>query len=107
MIINGIGAIYDYEPTTLSTVRSTSPFAEDSVNSNTIKKVIIEEGITSIGKLTFPAIFDCSEYYLPNSIEYIDPEAFGNPEKYTFYCYSDSYSYQFAKENNIEIKLLK
>ncbi len=107
--IFGEGEMDYFDYTTVSQIRSTSPFSQDTVNNQnfSLSKVIIEDGITSIGQGTFPAICQCRIYYIPKSVTFIDKEAFCyRHEEHLIYCYSDSYAYTYAYDNGFKIGLL-
>jgi hypothetical protein len=84
LTITGSGAMRDY-------ANSNSPFYANREN---IKKVIIEEGVTSIGEWAFSECDSLKEIIIPNSVSEIDPYSF-------YYCNALEEVYIPAKVRNI------
>lgn len=84
-------------PNSVKTIENESFYFCDSLT-----EVILPEGLTSIGEKAFSNLYDLNTLVLPTSITHISENAFGVDSIVKLVVYKDSYSEQYAKENEIE-----
>ena len=82
LTVSGTGAISDYDfsydgrgglPT-----RNPAPWYQEAISRGNVEKVVIEEGITSVGRHAFEDMYNLKEVVLPQSVTSIGTEAFIN-----------------------------
>lgn len=92
LMITGIGAEMNYSST------SEIPWYSDRLN---IKKIIVNDGITSLGSKAFYGCINAESIEIPESVTYISDTAFVNCDELSIHSYLNSYAIQYAKNNNI------
>lgn len=112
LVISGSGATYNYENDDwMAYEEAYSPF----IHSKNIKRIIIEYGVTSIGRNLFHECFSIGEIIVPDSVTYIAQDAFSKYDdvlfpSYEFYavffCNKNSYAEIYAKNNDYAYALL-
>ena len=71
-------------------------------NNITVTSVIIEDGVQSIGALSFLGCTSLSKIIIPASVTSIGASAFHNcASDFTIYCFRDSYAMQYAIDNSL------
>ena len=72
-----------------------------------LTKVKIYEGVKKIDRIAF-AYCDCLEkVYIPSTVEFIEKDAFEDCYDVKLYVKKGSYAHNYAKQNDIEYKLVK
>ena len=72
----------------------------------TIKKIIVNDGITSLGSKAFYGCINAESIEIPESVTYISDTAFVNCDELSIHSYLNSYAIQYAKNNNIPYVIL-
>lgn len=99
LVISGTGEMYDYTSSNWGS-ESDAPFF---TYVKSIKKIIIEEGVTNIGKASISYAKNVEEVYLPASVENI-PDCLPYSDKnYMIYADEGTYAYNYAMENWLSI----
>ena len=75
-------------------------------NCTSLRSIIIPEGVTVLSFNAFKNCTSLESITIPKSVTYIDTSTFDNCKKLTIYCYKDSYTHQFAQNENIPYMLL-
>ena len=70
----------------------------------TVEDVIIEEGITGIGRGAFGFFESIKSITIPMSVMSIDEDVFYDSENVTIYGYYNSYAHKYAEQNNISFE---
>ena len=63
----------------------------------TIKKIIVNDGITSLGSKAFYGCINAESIEIPESVTYISDTAFVNCDELSIHSYLNSYAIQYAK----------
>ena len=79
---------------------SDSAFAE----CHNIEKIRLNEGVINIGKNAFYNNESLKIIYIPDSVKYIDENAFAKTYDFTIVCNKGSYAEKYAKQHNIKTK---
>lgn len=80
--------------------------ADSAFKSKALKRVIVSEGIKSIGWFAF---YDCeamTSITIPSSVVSIGHSAFSSTAKITIYCHESSFAHQFAKSYGLDYALI-
>lgn len=72
LTISGTGDMYDYSPSGIGGI----PSRPWSSHADSISKILIDEGVTSIGSYAFPWCKNVDYFYLPNGLTSIGADAF-------------------------------
>ncbi len=75
-------------------------------NCTSLRSIIIPEDVTVLSFNAFKNCTSLESITIPKSVTYIDTSTFDNCKKLTIYCYKDSYTHQFAQNENIPYMLL-
>ena len=70
---------------------------------SSLTSIEIPEGVTSIGEYAFYNCRSLTSIEIPNSVTSIGEKAFNECKNLLFICEKDSYAYEYAKENNINV----
>jgi len=76
LTISGTGDMYDYDNIHFSTDELSSPWHKVIHDISDIKSIVIEEGITSIGKTAFLDLYYVESVQLPSTLKSIGEDAF-------------------------------
>ncbi len=71
-----------------------------------LKSVYLPITARNVDRLSFANCTNLEDVYFPESVSSINESAFLNSDKVVFHCFYDSYSYNYAKQNNIPYELL-
>lgn len=80
--------------------------ADSAFSSDSLKRVIISDGIESVGWFAF---FNCpslSSVTIPASVESIGHSAFPGAVKFTVYCHESSFAHEYAKSYGLDYVLI-
>lgn len=100
LVISGTGKIYDFNVTNWGSVSDVPFFGY----SKSIKKIVIEEGVTGIGSGSLNYSKNLEEIKLPASLEEINRNLLPSSEKgYMIYAVEGTPAYNFAVENWLSI----
>ena len=105
----GEGLTCDLTEAGVLTISGKGAIEEDALTgtgSELIKKVIIEEGITAIGKNAFAGCTNLTEATIPESVTKIGEGAFAGCSQLIIHCYAGSMAETFAKTQDIGVSLL-
>lgn len=72
-------------------------------NCSKLKFVKLRDGISSIGESAFANCTSLTDVAVPDSLNYIENDAFNGAENLTVSCNISSYSYTFCTENEINV----
>lgn len=95
LVILGEGELQDFS-------EDGSPWQEYA---DSVKTVIIENGVTSIGTNAFDGT-SLENVKIPSSVTDIGEGAFGGADGLTVYAVKDSYGFEYAGENGYDTKLV-
>ena len=93
LLISGTGSMTDYETT------SYIPWYSERLN---ITKIVISDGITSIGTKSFYGCINATLVEIPESVTTIGENAFKNCDEMQISGVNGSYAQEYAKTNNIQ-----
>jgi len=80
--------------------------ADSAFSSKILKRIIISDGVKSIGWFAF---YDCpavTSVTVPSSVEKIGHSAFSSTAKFTLYCHDGSFAHSFAQSYGIDFALI-
>jgi len=80
--------------------------ADSAFSSAKLKRVVISDGIQSIGWFSFYACDALTSITIPASVERIGHSAFSSTAKFTIYCPESSFAHKFAKSYGIDYALI-
>ena len=80
--------------------------ADSAFNSKALKRVIISDGVTSIGWFAFYGCDALTSITIPTSVSSIGHSSFSPTAKLTIYCHESSFAHQFAKSYGIDHALI-
>lgn len=97
LVISGTGEMYDYEMSYSGTV-SDVPFFSYA---KSIKKIVIEDGVTGLGLWTAFCAENVEEIHFPASVTKIPDSSLPDSSKKNYMIYADegTYAYEYAIEN--------
>ncbi len=73
---------------------------------SSLECVTIPEGVTWIGGCAFKGCSSLTSITIPKSVTWIPDGVFTGCKKLVLSCYKDSVAYNYAKQNNISVKLI-
>ena len=73
---------------------------------SSLECVTIPEGVTWIGGSAFKGCSSLTSITIPKSVTWIPDGVFTGCKKLVLSCYKDSVAYNYAKQNNISVKLI-
>ena len=73
---------------------------------SSLTSITIPKSVTWIGELAFVDCSGLTSITLPKSVTYIADGVFSGCKKLVLSCYKDSAAYNYAKQNNIPVKLI-
>ena len=80
--------------------------ADSSFACARLKRVIISDGVKSIGWFAFYACDALTSITIPKSVESIGHSAFSSTAKFTIYCHESSFAHEFAKSYGLDYALI-
>lgn len=95
LVISGTGEMYDYESYYWGT-ESNAPFFSYA---KSIKKIVIEDGVTGLGMNSISFASNLEEIYIPASVEKLEYGLPSNGKNYMIYADEGTYAYNYAIEN--------
>lgn len=70
-----------------------------------LKSIVIPDGVTKIGSYSFKNCSMLNEITLPDSVTYINPNAFTDSKTVKLICNYNSYAQKFAEDNDLNYEL--
>lgn len=95
LVISGTGEMYEYESYYWGT-ESNAPFFNYVTS---IKKIIIENGVTGLGMNSICFASNLEEIYIPASVKNLEYGLPSNGKNYMIYADEGTYAYNYALEN--------
>lgn len=75
--------------------------------SDKVENVIIDKSIKTIGDNAFHGCGNLKSITIPNSVKFIEKDAFKFCDEITIKCKKNSYAHKYAKKNKIKYKIIK